>query len=191
MMVRFLVALSLLVIFGLIILGWVTGIYNSFVVSRNAVDTSWSQTETQYQRRLDLIPNLVDATRGYLVHEQKIFADIAEARTRYAGTLGEEKIIAQGQLEGALARLLAIIENYPNIKADQTVRDLMFELAGTENRINVARQRFNEETRTYNNLIQVFPNNLFAGSFNFKEKPLYISEQGAVGAPKVNLEISK
>lgn len=190
-MVRFLVALSLLVIFGLIILGWVTGIYNSFVVSRNAVDTSWSQTETQYQRRLDLIPNLVDATRGYLVHEQKIFADIAEARTRYAGTLGEEKIIAQGQLEGALARLLAIIENYPNIKADQTVRDLMFELAGTENRINVARQRFNEETRTYNNLIQVFPNNLFAGSFNFKEKPLYISEQGAVGAPKVNLEISK
>ena len=183
------VILAAIIIIGLMVFGWVTGTYNDFVAQRNTVDTQLSQVETMYQRRFDLIPNLVAAARGYIIHEEKVFADIAQARTHYAGAVGDDKIKAQGTLDGALARLLVIMENYPNLKADQTVRDLMAELAGTENRINIARQRYNEEVRLFNTKIQVFPGNFIAGAFNFKDKPLYVSETGANKAPVVNLEV--
>lgn len=194
-MKKFLIVFS--IVFGIAALSALTifiyasGTYNNFVLSRNAVDTSWSQLEAQYQRRCDLIPNLVNATKGYLFHEKEVFADIAEARTRYAGAVDEDKIKAQSALDNALARLLVIIENYPDLKANATVKDLMFELAGAENRVNVARQRFNEETRAYNNSIQIFPNNFVASAFNFKEKQLYVSERGAEKAPAVNFEVEK
>lgn len=174
---------------GLMIFMYVVSTYNGFVSSRNVVDTQWSQVETMYQRRLDLIPNLANAARGYIAHEEKVFSDIAEARTHYAGVAGEDKVQAQSALEGAFARLLVIMENYPNLKADQTVKDLMFELSGTENRVNVARQRYNEEVKLYNTGIQVFPGNLVANAFGFKDKTLYVSQPAAVNAPIINLEV--
>ena len=183
------VIVGILGLVGLMLFGFVSGTYNTCITLRNSVDTYWSQVETQYQRRLDLIPNLVNAARGYIIHEEKVFADIAQARTHYAGAVGDDKIKAQGALEGALARLLVIMENYPNLKADKTVQDLMFELAGTENRINIARQRYNEEVKNYNTTIQMFPANIIAGMFNFKDKPLYKSDEVAAKAPVVNLEV--
>lgn len=183
------IGFGVLLLIGLMIFGWISGTYNSLVQQRMASNTQWSQVETQYQRRLDLIPNLVEATRGYLLHEQVVFKAIAEARTHYAGAVGDDKIKAQGDLEGALARLLVIIENYPNLKANETIHDLMYELAGTENRINIARQRYNEAVQIYNTTIQSFPSNFIAMSFHFSEKPLYVSQKGAEEAPKINLEV--
>ena len=188
-LIGFEILVGIIIFVSLLIFGWVTGTYNNFVQLRNQVTTQWGQVETQYQRRFDLIPNLVEATRGYLIHEQKIFKEIAEARTRYAGTIGNEKVEAQGELEGVLARLLVIVENYPNLKANETVRGLMDELAGTENRVNVARQRYNETVYTYNTSLQVFPSNILAGMFQFKDKQLFVSNIEAKNAPKINLEV--
>lgn len=188
-LIGFGIFVGIIIFVSLLIFGWVTGTYNNFVQLRNQVTTQWGQVETQYQRRFDLIPNLVEATRGYLIHEQKIFKEIAEARTRYAGTIGNEKVEAQGELEGVLARLLVIVENYPNLKANETVRGLMDELAGTENRVNVARQRYNETVYTYNTSLQVFPSNILAGMFQFKDKQLFVSNIEAKNAPKINLEV--
>ena len=188
-LIGFGIFVGIIIFVSLLIFGWVTGTYNNFVQLRNQVTTQWGQVETQYQRRFDLIPNLVEATRGYLIHEQKIFKEIAEARTRYAGTIGNEKVKAQGELEGVLARLLVIVENYPNLKANETVRGLMDELAGTENRVNVARQRYNETVYTYNTSLQVFPSNILAGMFQFKDKQLFVSNIEAKNAPKINLEV--
>ena len=185
----FWIGLGIVLFITLMIFSAISGAYNGFVYQRNTVDTQASQIETMYQRRFDLIPALVNSTRGYLKHEQKIFNDIAQARTHYAGSVGADKIKAAGDLDGALARLMVIMENYPNLKADQTVNALMTELAGTENRINVARQRYNEEVRTYNTDIQSFPGNFIANAFNFKEKPLYVSQQAAAKAVQVNLEV--
>lgn len=188
-LIGFGIFVGIIIFVSLLIFGWVTGTYNNFVQLRNQVTTQWGQVETQYQRRFDLIPNLVEATRGYLIHEQKIFKEIAEARTRYAGTIGNEKVEAQGELEGVLARLLVIVENYPNLKANETVRGLMDELAGTENRVNVARQRYNETVYTYNTSLQIFPSNILAGMFQFKDKQLFVSNIEAKNAPKINLEV--
>lgn len=168
--------------------GFITSNYNSLIQSRLECVTQWAQVETQYQRRFDLIPNLVSATRGYLQHEQIVFKEIADARTHYAGAVGDAKVQAQSQLEGALGRLMVIMENYPNLKANETVRDLMYELAGTENRVNVARQRYNEAAQIYDTAIGVFPGNIFAGFFHFDPKTMYASQQGAEVAPKINLE---
>lgn len=192
-MKKFLIGLAILfgvlLLIGLMVFGWISGTYNNLVQQRMASNTQWSQVETQYQRRMDLIPNLVEATRGYMIHEQVVFKAIADARTHYAGAVGDDKVKAQSQLEGALARLLVIVENYPNLKADGTVRDLMAELAGTENRVNVARQRYNEAVQIYDTYIQSFPSNFIASMFSFKEKSLYESEKGAEVAPKINLEV--
>lgn len=179
---------------GLSLFSWITGSYNSMISQREMVSTSWSQVETQYQRRYDLIPNLANATKGYISHEQQVFKDIAEARTKYAGSPqgSEARVEAATGLEGALARLLVIMENYPNLKADQTVRGLMDELAGTENRVTVARERYNESARDYNINIKKFPRNILAGTFNFDEKPLFtVQTQDANQAPKVDLEVNK
>lgn len=188
-LVIFGVIFAICLFIGLMLFGWVTGIYNEFVQKGKLVDTQWSQVETQYQRRFDLIPNLVNSTKGYLLHEQKVFNDIAQARTHYAGAMRGEKVKATGEIESALARLLVIIENYPNLKANETVKALMDELAGTENRVNVSRQRYNEATYDYNFAIARFPNNILAGMFNFKEKLLFESAKGAEIAPIVNLEV--
>ena len=183
------VFIGIVTFIALCIFGFITGTYNSLIQQRLECVTQWAQVETQYQRRFDLIPNLVEATRGYIQHEQVVFKAIADARTHYAGSTGDTKVKAQGELEGALARLLVIMENYPNLKANETVQGLMFELSGTENRVNVARQRYNEATQIYDTAIQSFPGNIFAGFFHFEAKAMYASQQGAELAPKITLEV--
>lgn len=179
-----------LVILSMLLFGWVTGTYNNLVTQRETVDTQWSQVETQYQRRFDLIDQLVGATRGTLAQEREVFGKIAEARTRYAGAPSgsKEQFEAAGELEGFFSRLLVIMENYPVLQSNTTVIALMDEIAGTENRVGVARLRYNETTRDYNITIMRFPTNILAGVFNFDEMPLYESEEGAEVAPEVDLE---
>lgn len=171
--------------------GWVTGTYNSFVSQTEVIDTAWSDVETQYQRRYDLIPNLVNSTKGYLAQEQAVFGAIAEARIHYGGTASgsEERVAATNQLEGALSRLLVIMENYPVLQSNQTVQGLMDELSGTENRVTVARQRYNETVRTYNIGVKTFPRNLLAGYFKFEERTLFEASEGTDKAPTVDLTI--
>lgn len=182
--------LAFILFVGFVTTMWIWSTYNELVTSQEAVVTQWAQVETQYQRRFDLIPNLVNATKGYLTQEQKVFGDIAEARTRYAGTPSgsDEKVQATNQMEGVLSRLLVIMENYPQLQSNQTVKDLMVELTGTENRINVARQRYNEVAQSYNVSLKVFPDNLVANVAGFKEKTYFQSETGAEKAPVVNLQ---
>lgn len=167
---------------------YLIGTYNGLVTSYQLVDQQWSQVETQYQRRFDLIPNLVNSTQGYLKQEQQIFKDIATARTNYAGAkTTDEKVIASGQLDSALSRLLVISENYPQLKSNETVARLMDEVAGTENRISVERSRFNESVTSYNLKVMRFPGNLLANLFSFKSRPLFKAEEKAAIVPKIEL----
>lgn len=168
---------------------WFMSSYNTLVRSSANVDTAYASIQSQYQRRFDLIPNLAEATKGFMQQEQKVFGDIAEARTHYAGSAqgSSEQIDAMGQYNSALARLMVIVENYPQLKSSETVRALMDELAGTENRINVSRDRYNESVRSYNVLIKSFPLNMIAGMYGFKERPMFASEAGAEKAVKIDL----
>src|SRR3989338_7741859 len=162
--------------------------YNKLVTKSTAVDGQWAQVETQYQRRFDLIPNLVASTKGFLEQEQEVFGAIAEARTRYNGARTvEEKVESANQVESALGRLLVIVENYPNLKSNETVAKLMDELSGTENRISVQMRRFNEQVGDYNITIKRIPTSIIAGSFGFKEKVYFKAVEGSEKAPKVEL----
>ncbi|MDQ3098937.1 MAG: LemA family protein [bacterium] len=164
-----------------------SGTYNSLVSKSQAVDAQWAQVETQYQRRFDLIPNLVESTKAFFQQEQDIYGKIADARTKYGNARStEEKVGAANELEGALSRLLVIVEQYPNVKSDATVARLMDELAGTENRVSVARTRYNETIQDYNTTIKRFPTVLIAGMFGFTEKKYFEAQSGADQAPKVN-----
>ena len=130
----------------------------------------------------------MNATKGMLKQEQKVFGDIANARAHYDNSKGSERVGAANQLEGALSRLMVIVENYPDLKSNQTIASMMVELAGTENRISVARQRYNEGTNNYNVAIKTFPRSVLASFFGFKEKPLFKSEEGANKAVNTSLE---
>ncbi len=182
------------IVLGVIILGIVifgasfSGIYNSLVSQRVEVQTQQAQIETQLQRRFDLVPNLVASVKGAQLQEQKVFKDIADARSHYAGTPSgtPEKMQAANQFESALGRLLVITENYPELKSNATVQDLMTQLEGTENRISVARQRYNEAVQAYNQHVQTFPTNLLAGMFGFRSFPMFESVQDGKSAPKVD-----
>jgi len=166
----------------LIFIAYPWGTYNSLVKSREGVKAQWQQVETQYQRRFDLIPNLVESVKGIMAQEQKIFGDLAEARTRYAGSPNPENA---SQVESALARLLVVVENYPELRSTETVSGLMAELAGTENRVAVERRRYNEEVRDYNQSIKIFPKNILAGLFGFSEETYFEAQEGTENAPKV------
>ncbi len=162
------------------------GIYNSLVTKSQAIDAQWAQVETQYQRRYDLIPNLVNSVKGMMKQEQTVFQAIADARTKYGGAQTvDAKAQAAGEVETALGRLIAVMENYPDLKSSQTVISLMDELAGTENRISVERRRYNDLVRDYNTQIKTFPTNMLAGMFGFSEKAYFQSVSGADQAPKV------
>lgn len=162
--------------------------YNSLVTQTTAIDGQWAQVETQYQRRFDLIPNLVNATKGFMKQEKSIFDDIATARTAYGGAKTiDEKVGATSSLDSALGRLLVIMENYPVLKSNETVAKLMDELAGTENRINVERRRFNELVQGYNLSIKKVPTNMIAGMFGFKERAYFKAAEGSEKAPNVEL----
>ena len=181
-----LAAVGVIVLGAIIIAVSLVGIYNGLVTKSQGIDAQWSQVETQYQRRYDLIPNLVNSVKGMMTQEQKIFLAIAEARTRYgAAQTVNEKAVAAGEVETALGRLLAIMENYPDLKSSQNVTQLMDELAGTENRISVERKRFNDLTRDYNTQVKTFPTNMLAGMFGFSEKQYFESVTGSDTPPKV------
>lgn len=178
-----------LVVIGAIVLliGWLWSSYNRLVVMSEQVDGQWAQVETQYQRRFDLIPNLVESVKGAMSQEEKVFGDLAEARTNYAGaqTVGE-KTAAASQLEGAFSRLLVIMENYPELKSIDTVSTLMAQVEGTENRVSVERNRFNESVKNYNMVIKRLPMNMIAASFGYGEKNYFESAPEAAEAPKVD-----
>ena len=169
--------------------------YNSMVEKSEAVDASWAQVQNVYQRRSDLIPNLVATVKGYAAHESQTLEGVIEARAKAtsvninADQLTPEKLAefqkAQQGLSGALGKLMMITENYPDLKANQNFLDLQAQLEGTENRITVERQKFNETTRDYNTYIKKFPRNMDAGWFDFKSKPYFAAEAGTEKAPKV------
>jgi LemA protein len=162
------------------------GYYNSFVSQNNAVTGQWQQVEVQYQRRFDLIPNLVGAAKGLMQQEQKVFGDLAAARAAYTGAqTADAKAAAAGQVESALGRLLAIFENYPELKSDQTVLRLQDELAGTENRVAVERRRYNDLVQQYNTNVSTVPGLVFARLFNFGPRTYFQSAAGTENAPQV------
>jgi LemA protein len=179
------------VIIGLIVaaaFGSYVSTRNTLVQKNEAVKSSWSQVDIVLQRRADLIPNLVETVKGYAQQEQTVFGDIAKARSALlsAGT-PQQKIAANGQLDGALGRLLLVVENYPQLKSNENFLRLQDELAGTENRIAVERKRYNDTLQDYNTYVQQFPNNIFAGWAGFKPNDAYFqASEGSRVAPKVN-----
>jgi LemA protein len=180
------VALIVILIIVLISIFWAIGTYNKMVSLEQKVQESYSQIQNQLQRRADLIPNLVETVKGYASHEKEIFEAIADARSKLIGArTPEEQATADAQLNTALSRLLAIAENYPTLKADANFRQLMDELAGTENRIAVARKDYNEAVREYNAFIKRFPNVLIANAFAFREKQYFEAKPGAEETPSV------
>lgn len=161
---------------------------NTLVSKNEAVKSAWSQVDIVLQRRADLIPNLVETVKGYATQEQTVFGDIAKARSALlsAGT-PQQKIAANGQLDGALGRLLLVVENYPQLKSNENFLRLQDELAGTENRIAVERKRYNDTLQVYNTYVQQFPNSLFAGWAGFKANDAYFqASEGSRVVPKVN-----
>jgi LemA protein len=161
--------------------------YNTFVGQDEAIKTQWAQVENQLQRRNDLIPNLVETTKGIAQQEKDVFGQIAESRARMAGAkTPEETIAAANQQSAALGRLLVVAENYPQLRSSESFARLMDELSGTENRIAVERMRYNERVQEYNTLRRRFPSNLTASMFGFKEHPLFEAPAAAQQVPKVN-----
>ncbi|HZM71069.1 MAG TPA: LemA family protein [Candidatus Cryosericum sp.] len=181
-----LVVVAVLLVVGVLMGSILVSSYNHMVTEREAVDRSWAQVQNVLQRRGDLIPNLVETVKGYASHEREVFEQVAEARSRLAGaSTPQEASQANAGMTSALSRLLAIAENYPQLKANENFIRLQDELAGSENRIATERMRFNEAVRTYNTLIKRFPNNLIAGFFNFGEKEYFEASAEAREVPKV------
>jgi LemA protein len=161
--------------------------YNTFVSQEEAVKAQWAQVQNQLQRRNDLIPNLVETTKGYAQHEESVFKDIADARSQLLNAKSpDETIAAANRQTSALGRLLAVVENYPQLKANEQFNRLMDELAGTENRLAVERQRYNERVQEYNTARRQFPGNLTAKMFGFKDYPFFEAPAEAKQVPKVN-----
>ncbi len=166
---------------------WVAGIYNNLVGIDQNVKQSWAQVENQLQRRFDLIPNLVETVKGYAKHEKELFENVAAARSAWAGAKNiPDKVKAAGQVESFLGRLIAVAENYPVLRASENFRALQDELAGTENRLAVARMRYNEAVQEYNTIVKRIPTVFFANMFGFdKEKTFFQAAEQAKEAPKV------
>ncbi|QQS49170.1 MAG: LemA family protein [Acidobacteriota bacterium] len=191
-----LVILGVIILFALIIGGAALSSYNTLVTKRNDADKQWSQVENQMQRRADLIPNIVGTVKGIAGQEKEVFTRIAEARSRLlAATTPEEKIEADGRLTqamrdggllGAGGRFLMITEQYPQLKSNENFMRLQDELAGTENRMAVARRDYNESVTDYNTTKQKFPTVMIAGLMGFQDKPLFKADEGARTAPKVD-----
>jgi LemA protein len=184
--------LGFIVIVALAIGLWFRSSYNGFVDKSTNIDAQWAQVQVQYQRRFDLIPNLVEATQAIFNQEQEVFGDIAEARTRYSSAVAsgdaDEQVEATTEVESALARLLVVIENYPDLRSQQNVTQLMDELAGTENRIAVERSRFNDATRSYNASTKRFPGVIVANMFGYDERPFFEAAAGTDVPPSVQFQ---
>ena len=183
----------LLVVVGVLVL-FVVGIYNGLIGRRNRIDEALAQIQVQLKRRHDLIPNLVNAVKGYMNFEQKVLTDVTNARAQAvtAGAQGsvEQQAQAENMLTGALRSLFAVVENYPDLKSNQNVLSLQEELTTTENQISFSRQHYNASVLDYNNAIQVFPNNLLAGMFGFTIREFFEAEVEAANVPQVDLSTS-
>jgi len=181
------IVLIVLVVAGLVFGGKYVGIRNDLVTRKEAVSASWSQVDVALQRRADLIPNLVETVKGYAKHEHSVMDAVANGRAvLLVAKTPQEKISANAQLDGALGRLLVVVENYPNLKANENFLRLQDELAGTENRIAIERRKYNEKVQEYNTQIQLFPNNIVASLSGFTRDDAYFkTEPGARTAPKV------
>jgi LemA protein len=182
-----LVILGVVVLAGLLLGGSLMGSRNDLVTEREAIHAQWAQVDAAMQRRLDLIPNLVETVKGAAGHEEKVVGEVTQARAAMMGAkTPQERIQANQQLDGALGRLMVVVENYPNIKANENFLHLQDELAGTENRINVERRKYNEAVQKYNTDIALFPKNIAAGMFGFSREDAYFkADEAAKQAPKV------
>ena len=195
------IGLIVLGVIALALFGWVKGAYNGLVASQESVETAWGNVENVYQRRADLIPNLVETVKGYAKHEQETLEGVIEARanatkvTIDAKNMSPEDLqkyqAAQGDVTNALSKLIAVAEAYPDLKANQNFLELQSQLEGTENRIAVERNKFNEVAREYNTTRRTFPTNIIASIFNFGEKPYFQAQEGADKAPKVDFGTSE
>jgi LemA protein len=191
------VVAAVFILIGLILVLYGIRSYNNMVTMEESVKEKWSQVENVYQRRLDLIPNLVETVKGYAAHERETLQAVTEARAKVGGTvnIGEEVLKnpavfqqfqqAQASLTSALQRLMVVVERYPDLKANENFLQLQSQLEGTENRITVERRRFNEAARTFNTYIKQFPRVLMVRMFGFSEKPYFKAQEGADVAPKV------
>jgi len=182
------VIVAIVLLIGFIAFGQYVGVRNTLVTKNEAVKAAWSQVDIVLQRRADLIPNLVETVKGFAQQEQTVFGDIAKARSALlsAGT-PSEKIAANQQLDGALGRLLVVVENYPQLRSNENFLRLQDELAGTENRIAVERKKYNDTLQDYNTYVQQFPNSVFAGWAGYKANDAYFAaSEGSRVAPKVN-----
>ncbi len=194
-MKKVLIPIGILVLIGIFVYSKAVGVYNTFVQTEESVNGQWAEVETQYQRRADLIPNLVNTVKGYADFEQETLTGVIEARakatsiTLQADDLSPENIArfqdAQDQLSGSLSRLLVAVERYPDLKANQNFLELQAQLEGTENRIAVARRNFNQSVQGYNANLRTFPNNIFAGWYGFERKGYFEAAAGAENAPTV------
>ncbi|MDP2363144.1 MAG: LemA family protein [Ignavibacteria bacterium] len=183
-MAFFLIFIAIIVVIGL----FFVSIYNSLIGLRNRVKNAWSQIDVQLKRRHDLIPNLIEAVKGYMTHERQIMENITKYRSQAmdASTVGE-KASAEGMLSGALGQLRVQVENYPDLKANQNFLALQEELTSTENKISFARQAYNDQVLFFNNKIQMFPSNIVAGMFSFKEEEFFeIEDKTEKEVPKVS-----
>jgi LemA protein len=194
-MKKALIPILIIAVVGIFIYTKAVGVYNMFVQNEETINGQWAEVETQYQRRADLIPNLVNTVKGYADFEQETLTGVIEARSKAtsinlnADNLTPENIAqfqaAQDQLSGALSRLLVTVERYPDLKANQNFLELQAQLEGTENRIAVARRNFNQSVQSYNSNLRTFPNNIFAGWYGFERKGYFEAAQGAETAPQV------
>jgi LemA protein len=194
-MKKILIPVLILAVVGIFIYTKTVGTYNQFVQSEETINGQWAEVQTQYQRRADLIPNLVNTVKGYAEFEQETLTGVVEARSKATSVqidpsnLTPDKLAefqqAQDQLSGALSRLLVTIEKYPDLKANQNFLELQAQLEGTENRISVARRNFNESVQGYNSNLRTFPNNIFAGWYGFETKGYFEAAAGAETAPTV------
>lgn len=189
------IIIGVIVILALIIYGNIKNKYNRMVQMEQTVEAQWSNVENVYQRRADLIPNLVNTVKGYAEHEQETLQKVIEARSKATSTninadnLSPEKLQqfqqSQSALSSALSRLMVVVERYPDLKANENFKQLQAQLEGTENRISVERRKFNESARSYNTYINQFPQKIYAGLFDFEDKAYFEAEKGSEEAPKV------
>ncbi len=194
-MKKLLIPILILAVVGIYMYTKAVGTYNQFVQTEEQINGQWAEVQTQYQRRADLIPNLVNTVKGYAEFEQETLTGVIEARAKAtsvnvdANDLTPEKLAqfqqAQDQLSGALSRLLVTVERYPDLKANQNFLELQAQLEGTENRIAVARRNFNESVQAYNANLRTFPNNIFAGWYGFEAKGYFEAAAGSENAPTV------
>lgn len=194
-MKKALIPILIIAVVGIFVYTKAVGVFNMFVQNEETINGQWAEVETQYQRRADLIPNLVNTVKGYADFEQETLTQVIEARAKAtsinlnADNLTPENLAqfqqAQDQLGGALSRLLVAVERYPDLKANQNFLELQAQLEGTENRIAVARRNFNQSVQSYNSTLRTFPNNLFAGWYGFDRKGYFEAAAGAENAPSV------